>query len=338
MNDHYPQPVTAIRVRNYRLPVIRPGWTGNLFEDGARFVNEEHPFAPRFSDVLKWTFRRNPQRFEKAHDTFRLKVTDDASFIHEKTDCIVWLGHATFYIRLAGVVLLIDPVFYDLPFIKRYSRHALSPSAIGRVDYLLISHDHRDHCQAQSIREIIQLNPDIEVLTGLRMDSLLDRWIHIERIQCAGWYQQYKTRSSIAVSFLPARHWGKRGYNDTNMRLWGAFMIQSATHTIYFSADTAYGEHFKETAALFPRIDIAIVGVGAYKPVWMMKNVHISPEEAVVAVNDLHAAMMIPMHYGTFDLSDEPPGEPVAKLESLKSNGMLKAELKIVNPGEVLRI
>lgn len=289
-------------------------------------------------DVLKWTFRRNPQRYEKAHDKFRLKVTNDASFINEKTDCIVWLGHATFYIRVAGIVLVIDPVFYDLPFIKRYSRHALSPSALGRVDYLLISHDHRDHCQSRSIREIVRLNPDVEVLTGLRMDALLQRWVPIERIQCAGWYQQYKTRHSLAISFLPARHWSKRTYNDTNMRLWGAFMIQSSTHNIYFGGDTAYGEHFKEAAGLFSSIDIAIIGVGAYKPSWMMTNVHLSPEEAVNAVNDLRASMLIPMHYGTFDLSDEPPGEPVSKLVSLKSTGKLTADLKIVSPGEALHL
>ncbi|MEJ1240862.1 MBL fold metallo-hydrolase [Chryseolinea sp. T2] len=330
--------MTAIRVRNYRLPVIKPGWPGNLYENDNRFVDEEHPFAPQFTDVLKWTFSRNPQRNEKARDHFRLKVSDDNSFVHQNDDCIVWLGHATFYIRVSGVVILIDPVFYDLPFVKRYSKHALSPATLGRIDYLLISHDHRDHCQERSIREVFKHNPELEVLTGLRMDSLLKKWIPIERIQCAGWYQQFKTRSALALCFLPTRHWSKRSYNDTNTRLWGAFSIQSADHTIYFGGDTAYGKHFKHASELFPDIDIAILGVGAYKPSWMMTNVHISPEEAVNACNDLNASLMIPMHYGTFDLSDEPPGEPVSKLLSLKSAGKLNAGLKILNPGEVLHM
>ena len=316
--------------------MIRAGWKGNLFEVGDRFVNEEYPFTPSMGEVLKWKFQRNPQRDEKSNDPFRLTVSNDHSFIGERADCLVWLGHSTFYIRLDGVVLLIDPVFYDLPFVKRYSKHALSTAEVGHVDYLLLSHDHRDHCQERSVRELVQFNPQVEVLTGLQMDTLLKPWIPTTAIQCGGWYQQFRTRSAVAVCFLPARHWSKRGGNDTNRRLWGAFSIQSATRTLYFGGDSGYGAHFREAATLFPHIDIAMLGVGAYKPSWFMAPNHISPQEAVVASNDLHSVMMIPMHYGTFDLSDEPPGEPVSSLLSLKAEGVLKAELKILNPGEVL--
>lgn len=281
--------MTAIRVKNYKLPVIRAGWKGNLFEAGDRFVNEEYPFTPSLGEVLKWKFQRNPQRLEKSSDTFRLKVSHDRSFLDDRSDCLVWLGHSTFYIRLDGVVILIDPVFYDLPFVRRYAKHALLPAEIGHVDYLLLSHDHRDHCQEQSVREIVQCNPHIEVLTGLQMDKLLTQWIPATAIQCAGWYQQYRTRPSLAVCFLPARHWARRGRNDTNMRLWGAFTIQSATSTLYFGGDTGYGGHFRETAALFPNIDVAMLGVGAYKPSWFMAPNHMSPQEAVRASNDRSA-------------------------------------------------
>jgi L-ascorbate metabolism protein UlaG (beta-lactamase superfamily) len=330
--------VTAIRVKNYKLPVIRAGWKGNLFEEGDRFVNEEFPSTPDFGDVVKWTFQRNPQRREKAHDPFRLKLVDDHSFLSGREDCIIWLGHASFYIRLNGIVMLIDPVFYDIPFVKRYVKHALSPTGVGHVDYLLISHDHRDHCQERSIREVVRNNPQIEILTGLQMDKLLKRWVPAASVQCAGWYQQFRTRPALAVCFLPTRHWGKRSYNDTNTRLWGAFTIQSSTTTIYFGGDTGFGSHFREASELFPRIDVAILGVGAYKPSWLMTPVHISPKEAVEACNELNAAMMIPMHYGTFDLSDEPPGEPVSALKELKERGVLKAQLKFLNPGEVLQL
>jgi L-ascorbate metabolism protein UlaG (beta-lactamase superfamily) len=330
--------VAPIRVKNYKLPVIRSGWKGNLFEAGDRFVNEEYPFTPSLREVLKWKLQRNPQHAEKSNDPFRLKVINDRSFVDDPTDCLLWLGHSTFYIRLGGVVLLIDPVFYDLPFVKRYAKHALSTADVGRVDYLLLSHDHRDHCQERSVREIVQFNPQIEILTGLQMDKLLNPWIRDTAIQCAGWYQQFRTRSSLAVCFLPSRHWAKRGSNDTNRRLWGAFTIQSATHTLYFGGDTGYGAHFREAATLFPKIDIAMLGVGAYKPAWFMAPNHISPQEAVNACNDLQATRMIPMHFGTFDLSDEPPGEPVSTLLSLNTEGKLNAELKILNPGEVLSL
>lgn len=315
--------------------MIRPQWKGNRFDDGC-FVNEEFPYVPSLRDVIKWTMEGNPQRQEKRRDSFRLNVRSDQQFLQESTDCIVWLGHASFYIRVSGIVMLIDPVFYDLPFVKRYSRHAFSVSEIGHVDYLLLSHDHRDHCQKQSIREIVLRNPHVEILTGLQMDTLLRAWIPQTPIQCAGWYQQFKTSSNIAVCFLPTRHWGRRGYNDVNRRLWGAFTIQSATHTIYFGGDTGYGSHFKDASVLFPRIDVAILGIGAYKPSWFMAPNHMSPEEAACASNDLLARVMVPMHYGTFDLSNEPPGEPVAWLSSLKQNGELKADLHMLDPGEVL--
>lgn len=327
-----------IRVKNYKLPVIRPGWQGNLFDEGGRFMNEEHSAAPTFIDVLKWSFQRNPQRHEKRRDPYRLHVVDSTDFVKQRTDCIVWLGHSSFYIRIGEVVILIDPVFYDIPFVRRYSRHAFSPAALGPVHYLLISHDHRDHCQKRSIMEVVESNPGIEVLTGLQMDQLLRPWISKSNIQCAGWYQQFRTRPSLAVSFLPTQHWAKRGPNDTNTRLWGAFVIQSATHTIYFGGDSGYGSHFRDAAVLFPTIDIALVGVGAYKPSWIMKANHLSPQEAVQATNDLKARVMIPMHYGTFDLSEEPPGEPASMLQSLKAAGELKADLKMLQPGEVFEL
>lgn len=326
--------MAPIRVKNYKLSVIRPGWKGNLFDDKERFLNEEFPFQPDLLDVLKWKMKRNPQHREKLSDPFRLEVHNDVSFVEQTNDCIVWLGHSTFYIRLNGVVFLVDPVFYDIPFVKRYAPHALSPARVGRIDFLLLSHDHRDHCQERSIREVVQYNPKVEVLTGLQMDGLLKGWIPHASIQCAGWYQQYKTGPAVAVCFMPSRHWGKRGYNDTNIRLWGGFMIQSSRTTLYFSGDTGYGSHFTEAAALFPRIDIAIIGVGAYKPLWFMSPNHISPDDAVRAANELHARMFIPMHYGTFDLSDEPPGEPVAALLAMKKEDKLNGELKILNPGK----
>lgn len=306
-----------------------------MLEEGC-FVNEEFPFFPHFRDVLKWTFERNPQREEKRRDPFRLTVRSDKRFLQERQDCIVWLGHASFYIRLSGVVMLIDPVFYNLPFVRRYSPHAFSPEEIGRVDYLLLSHDHRDHCQKESIEEIALRNPQLEVLTGLQMDSLLRGWISQTPMQCAGWYQQFKTNSRVAVCFLPTRHWGRRGYSDTNRRLWGAFTIQSATHTIYFGGDTGYGSHFRDASALFPQIDVAILGIGAYKPSWFMTPNHMSPEEAVRASHDLQARIMVPMHYGTFDLSNEPPGEPSAWLSLLQAKGELKSGLRWLDLGQVL--
>ena len=114
-------------------------------------------------------------------------------------------------------------------------------------------------------------------------------------------------------------------------------MLQTKGKTIYFSGDTGYGSHFKVAKSLFPNLDVAIIGVGAYKPEWFMAPNHISPQDAVKAVGDLGAKVMIPMHYGTLDLSDEPVGEPYRILKTMEKEGKIPGTLKALELGENYR-
>lgn len=316
------------------LKTIKPDWKGNPVDRQNRFVNLEFPFRPAYADVAKWMFSRNPQREEKKRDTFRLSHINDPSFLERDQDCIVWLGHSSFFIRLNRVTMLIDPVFFEVPFVRRYANHAYSPAHFKNIDYLLISHDHQDHCQEKSIRILASNNPGMQVLTGLNMQNLLKPWTKNLPVQTAGWYQQYETVSAITIYYLPSRHWSKRGLNDENKRLWGAFVIQSKHKTIYFSGDTGYGNHFQEAKILFPDIDVAIIGIGAYKPEWFMHPNHVSPYDAVKAFHDLNAKIFIPMHYGTFDISDEPVGEPLRILHVLERENKINGVLKPLQLGE----
>ena len=320
--------------QNDALRTIKSDWKGTPVDAAHRFVNEEFPFVPRLPEVLKWTFQRNLQRAEKKTDPFRLVHQDDTTFLQHNKDCLVWLGHATFFMRLNGVNLLIDPVFYKVPLVKRYADHAFSPQLFSNLDYLLISHNHQDHCQERSIRELAALNPGMTILTGLNMESLLKPWTKGCTVQTAGWYQQYSTSDDLSIYYLPSRHWSKRSVNDTNKQLWGAFVFQTKDQTIYFSGDTGYGHHFQEAKGLFPAIDIAIIGIGAYKPEWFMHANHISPQDAVKAFHELGAKTFIPMHYGTFDLSDEPVGEPARALQQLEEEKKINGKLKFLKLGE----
>ncbi len=279
-------------------------------------------------------FTRNVQRQEKKHDNFRLNVTNDLTFRSHKKDCIIWLGHATFFIRLNGIELLIDPVFFDIPFVKRRSSHAFIPETFDDLDYLLISHDHRDHCQNKSVRRLVELNPQMEILTGLNMEPLLQQWCGGTSIQMAGWYQQYNTLQGIEIFYLPSRHWSKRGLRDDNKRLWGAFFIKSQEKAIYFSGDSGYGNHFRDVRNIFGDIDVAIIGIGAYKPEWFMHPNHLSPMDAVRAFHDVGAKTFIPMHHGTFDISDEPIGEPLRILLRMQGENKISGRLETLNPGE----
>ncbi|WP_238531649.1 MBL fold metallo-hydrolase [Nitritalea halalkaliphila] len=127
----------------------------------------------------------------------------------------------------------------------------------------------------------------------------------------AGWFQRYPLqKKGLEITYLPARHWSRRGLLDENKTLWGGFYIKSKTKSIFFMGDSGYDAHFKLIADALGAPDYAIMGVGAYKPEWFMAQAHISPLDAIKAFNEMGAKTFIPMHYGTFDLSDEPSLEP----------------------------
>ena len=327
------------RVRNENLPTIKADWKGTPVDQKDRFVNAEFPFLPKITDVLKWTWETNPQKLEKQNDTKRLDVLDPSDFLNSDENGILWLGHASFYIRLDNKTLLLDPVFGKPPLVSTYIDVPSPLEKIKNVDYVLISHDHRDHCDEESIVQITAKFPDAKVFAGLRMDELLKDWTKsTNKLQTAGWFQQFTlTDENLKIYFLPARHWSRRGLFDTNERLWGSFIIQGANKTIYFSGDSGYGNHYRETAELFPDIDYFLIGIGAYKPRWFMEPNHNDPADALQAFTDANAKFLVPMHFGRFDLSDEPPGEPLRLLKEKATKQNLSDKIKELNINESLR-
>ncbi|MEA5256332.1 MBL fold metallo-hydrolase [Arcicella aquatica] len=330
--------VMKTRTNNPDLKTILDTWEGTPIDDEGRYMNHEFPFLPTFGSVFKWMTTKNPQKQFKKEDTWRLPVIKDDAFLKDTQDMIVWLGHASFFIRLNGKQILIDPVLGKIPATKRHSELPISPEKLTKIDYILVSHAHYDHCDKSSLKLLQSQNPKAIVLTGLRMTSLLSKWIPNNEIQEAGWYQQYQTYDDLAFYFLPSRHWSNRSLGDANKRLWGAFVIKSGNKTIYFGGDSGYGSHFKEVATLFPNIDVAMIGAGAYSPRWFMSPNHQDPEHAVQAFNETQAKVMVPFHYGTFDQADEPLSEPEKILTQLESEGQINQTLKILKVGEVLPV
>ncbi len=284
--------------------------------------------------MLRWKLSQNPQAEEKKQDTYTPPVHANCDFMHSKEDMIVWLGHASFFIRLSGVTFITDPVFYDLPLLKRRVGLPCAPEQLQPIDFLLLSHAHRDHLDSGSIRTIFEHNPQVKALAPLRAGKLLrDINPHLP-YQEAGWYQQFDiVPGQVEVYYLPASHWHRRGLNDTNKVLWGSFLLKTPELNIYFAGDTSMASHFEEIQELFGPMDACIMPVGAYKPSFMMAKSHINPHEAVRAYNLLQGGTFIPMHYGTFDLSDEPASEPVRLLEQIAAAGMLRG-LRVSAIGE----
>jgi len=317
-------------VRNENLPTVKADWRGTSVDQKGRFVNHEFPFLPSTVDLLKWQLGTKPQKLEKQNDTESLEVRDPTEFLRNETDGILWFGHAAFFIRLNGVNILLDPVFGKPPLVNAFVDAPSPIDNLRAVDFILISHDHRDHCDEQTIKQLTSKFPRAKILAGLRMDELLNDWKSPEtEIQTAGWYQQFSLPSErVKIFFLPVRHWSRRGIFDTNERLWGGFVIQGAEKTIYFSGDSGYGSHYRELAELFPKIDYFLIGIGAYQPIWFMKANHNSPAEAFQGFVDSKADRLIPMHFGRFDLSDEPPSEPLSLLKEKAAEANLSDKIK----------
>ncbi|WP_210490520.1 MBL fold metallo-hydrolase [Rufibacter aurantiacus] len=320
---------------NPDLRVIRNDWKGNPLNDG-RFVGEFKQGNQSMLLALRWKLTKNPQREEKKSDNWLPGVRDPRPFLQGKEDGIVWLGHATFFIRLGGVTFLTDPLFYGVSMLKRKVPFPVQPHELPHIDYVLLSHGHFDHCDKTSLKTLSKTH-SFTVLTSLKMKSLIQSWMPSNPVQEAGWYQEYQTKKNgPRVFYLPAYHWHKRGMTDNNKILWGSFMLQTPTYTLYFGADSGYDQHYKEIQKLFPRIDTCILGVGAYNPAFIMQPSHTNPAEAVQAFKDLKGGTLVPMHFGTFDLSDEPLGEPVRWLKRLEAQGEIPGKLRILDIGEAM--
>jgi L-ascorbate metabolism protein UlaG (beta-lactamase superfamily) len=311
--------------QNDKLPTIKDGWPGTPVDQKDRFMNHEFPYLPSMTALLKWKLGGNTFENEKESDQARLEVRDPRPFLSSKEDGILWLGHASFFIRVDGVSILIDPIFGKPPVVTRFVDVPSPLEHIEQVDYVLLSHDHRDHMDETTLRAIAEKFPNAKFLAGLRSDDVLNKWkTPTNPIGTAGWFQEFALADDrLRVFFLPVRHWSRRGLFDTNWRLWGGYIIQTDKATIYFGGDSGYGRHYREMAELFPKIDYFLIGIGAYEPRWFMEPVHNNPSDAVRAFVDAEASYLVPMHYGTFDLSDEPPSEPLRRLkEEAEKNGV----------------
>jgi L-ascorbate metabolism protein UlaG (beta-lactamase superfamily) len=128
-----------------------------------------------------------------------------------------------------------------------------------------------------------------------------------------GWWQAANV-GSLKIHFVPARHWSRRRIADTNRSWWGGFVVEGAGARVYHAGDTAAFDGFREIRRRFPALDAALLPVGAYSPAWFMEHNHLNPEQAGEAFLESGARMLVPMHWGTFQLTDEPLCEPAERI------------------------
>ncbi|WP_157243550.1 MBL fold metallo-hydrolase [Algoriphagus resistens] len=297
----------GLKKYNSDLKFVKADWTGNELTASGLYTNIYGDDIKSFGEALRWMRGDKPLSALKKDQRSPLGFQFIENIADKSSNAIIPLGHASFIVDINGERLLIDPVVSSNKLLKRYTKVPFNLPELNNVDYLLLSHNHRDHLDKSSVKQLARLNPDAVILTGLEIGKILKRWGVNNQIQEAGWYQQFNTSSSLSIDFIPTQHWSRRWLSDTNIHLWGSFMIQDnvSNKTIYYGSDSGYGKHFTDIGNDYD-IDIAMIGIGAYEPQWFMKPAHTGPSDAIKAVKDLKARQWIPMHYGTFDLSDEP--------------------------------
>ena len=227
-------------------------------------------------------------------------------------DSLTWLGHAAFLIRIAGKTILTDPYLSDYagpsrlgP--RRYVKSGIAAQNLPPVDVLLISHNHYDHLDEVTLRHLPH-KEHIQVVAPLRLGEFFLRR-GFQRVVELDWEQQC-TLDGVTITALPAVHWSRRNTRDTNRTLRAGFSIRGAGQRLFFGGDSAYGKVFKQIGEQHGPFDTALLGIGGYAPKIITHASSASPEEAVQMGRDLWARRLVGMHWGTVQLTEEPPFEP----------------------------
>ncbi|AKT43117.1 MBL fold metallo-hydrolase [Chondromyces crocatus] len=244
---------------------------------------------------------------------------------------LTWIGHASFLLSMGGTRALLDPVWRDAPGpLRRLVPPGIPLADLPSIDAVLLTHNHRDHFDTWTLE---RLGATPVYVAPLGHAALL-RSVGATKIVELDWWQS-ATVGSLEITLVPARHWSMRAPWDRNDALWGGYLVRGPEGTAYHSGDTAFFDDFARIGERAGTIDWAMLPIGAYEPRWFMKPQHMNPDDAVEAYHLLGARNFVAMHWGTYQLTDEPPGEPPARTRALWAERKLpEASLWLLDVGE----
>jgi len=268
---------------------------------------------------------------------------------NRSTNTLTWVGHSTALVQVNGVNVLTDPVFSERasPFTfagpKRRTPPGLALNELPRIDVVLISHSHYDHLDTASVQALnAQPGGPPRFLVPLGIKA----WLAgkgIDNAEELDWSDHTRV-AGLDFWFVPATHWSARSYTDRNETLWGGWAVKTVPgaarpYSFYFAGDTGYSSDSRRIGAAFGGFDLALIPVGAYAPRWFMGPQHVDPEQAVKIFQDVGAKKAVGIHWGTFELTDEPLDEPPKKLhEAAQAAGLPENAFTVLQHGQMVRL
>jgi N-acyl-phosphatidylethanolamine-hydrolysing phospholipase D len=304
------------------------------------FQNNYTEFEPRsLADVLRWKLSAAREGLPRPPAAPIPQVAPSLDFLHANASgpaqqpAVTWIGHSTVLAQLSGISMLTDPVFSEraspISFAgpRRHQPPAVALADLPHIDLVVVSHNHYDHLDRPSV-EALGAQPGGPPLFAVPLG--LAAWftgIGLTNVVELDWWQSHSLavpgRADVDVMLVPAQHWSARGVRDRMQTLWGGFAVLAPDCHLFFAGDTGYSRDFadirdrlaaRQGAAQGGGFDIALLPIGAYAPRWFMATQHIDVAEAVKIHLDIGAKRSLGIHWGTFELTDEPLDEPPRKL------------------------
>lgn len=309
--------------------------------DGERFKNlEHHSHEQSRFDLYKWLFTRKSSTWEVNLEQERAEFFSRPRALPQNRpeatldDWQIWfIGHATALIQIGPYNFLTDPVWceYASPFASRGPQRVI-PAGIAldelpHIDAVLLSHNHYDHMDLATLAWLHQTY-QMSIYTGLGNGWYLPKDYNV--IEMDWWENAFF--EDIQIVYSPAQHASGRGMRDQNCALWGGFSLLNGKDHCYFAGDSGYAPHFKEIRKRLGPPRIALLPIGAYEPRELMRNIHMNPEDAFHAHQDLMARCSMAIHYRTFQLTDEARDQPENELQHI-----IQHSSKLINPFYCIR-
>jgi L-ascorbate metabolism protein UlaG (beta-lactamase superfamily) len=229
-----------------------------------------------------------------------------------------WLGHSTVLIEIEGLRVLTDPVWGPraspsrIAGPKRFQPVPVPLRAMPPIDLVMISHDHYDHLDYPTIRELA--SSEVPFVTSLGVGAHLEAWgVSAERIVELDWWETHRLpNTELTVTAAPSQHFSGRGLKDRNASLWSSLVIRSPRHTVFFSGDTGLTTQYQLIRERLGPFDLVMLEVGAFHPAW--GDIHLGPENALKALGLLGGGPFLPVHWGTFSLAMHAWDQPAEAL------------------------